>query len=150
MECLPLIAASIMSKKIAGGADRIVLDVKVGPGGFMPVLDGARALAEMMVALGREFGRGAVAVLSSMQQPLGLAIGNALEVREALATLSGKGRADLTELCLQLGAQMLIAGGVVPTLIRLRPAGRKAAAGSGVGQDEGNRCRPGRPGVGGR
>ncbi len=79
----------------------------------MPDLDSARELAREMVALGREFGRGAVAVLSSMQQPLGLAIGNALEVREALATLSGCGPADLTELCLQLGAQMLIAGEVV-------------------------------------
>ena len=79
----------------------------------MPDLDSARCLARAMVALGREFGRGAVAVLSSMQQPLGLAIGNALEVREALDALSGSGPADLTELCLQLGAQMLIAGEVV-------------------------------------
>lgn len=113
VDCLPLIAGSIMSKKIAGGADRIVLDVKVGSGGFLQDVERARRLAEWMVTLGKEFRRGTVAVLSSMEQPLGYAVGNSLEVQEAVLTLQGKGPQDLTRLCLELGALMLVGAGAV-------------------------------------
>jgi len=102
-----LIAASIMSKKIAGGAEAIVLDVKVGDGAFMKTLDDARALAETMIELGRRAGRETVCVLTDMDQPLGRAVGNALEVSEALDTVRGNGPPDFTELVVDACAHLL-------------------------------------------
>ncbi|WEG11449.1 pyrimidine-nucleoside phosphorylase [Pullulanibacillus sp. KACC 23026] len=122
VDSIPLIASSIMGKKLASGADAIILDVKVGNGAFMKTLDKARELAEQMVEIGKGLGKPTIAILSDMNEPLGYEVGNANEVKEAIEVLKGNGEPRLTELCLTIASHMTILGGVYPSLNEARQA----------------------------
>ncbi|MDP3244527.1 MAG: thymidine phosphorylase [bacterium] len=128
VQSIPLIASSVMSKKIAGGAHAVVLDVKVGNGAFMTNLKDAHELADLMVKIGQLAGRKVVALISDMNQPLGCAVGNALEVREAIDTLRGGGPADFREHCLHVSAHMLVLGEVTDSLTEARTMAEKSIA----------------------
>lgn len=121
VDSIPLIASSIMSKKIAGGAHGIVLDVKVGLGAFMHTMEEARFLADLMVDIARLADRKAVALISDMNQPLGHAVGNALEVKEAIQTLRGNGPEDFKGHCFEVAAHLLILGGIAANEAEARP-----------------------------
>jgi pyrimidine-nucleoside phosphorylase len=116
VESIPLIAASIMSKKLAEGIDALVLDVKVGSGAFMKRMDDARALARTLAGIGRRMGKKVTALLTAMDQPLGRAVGNALEAAEAIELLRGGGPPDLREVTVELSAEMLLLGGAAPSV----------------------------------
>ena len=122
---LPLIASSIMSKKIAAGADAIVLDVKVGQGAFMETVAQATELAELMVQIGRHLGRKMTALIGDMSQPLGLAVGNALEVKEAVATLHGSGPEDFRDHCVDVAREMLLIAGKTSDPVAAAEAARR-------------------------
>jgi pyrimidine-nucleoside phosphorylase len=129
---LPLISASIMSKKMAEGIDALVLDVKCGDGAFLPGIDQAKALADTMVGIGRGMGKKVVALITAMDQPLGRTVGNALEVAECVETLKGRGPADLESLSIELAAWMVHLAGVAASLDEARAKVRDALA-SGAG-----------------
>src|SRR5699024_5356632 len=120
VDSIPLIASSIMSKKIASGADAIVLDVKVGNGAFMKELDQATALAKEMVTIGNNVGGHTNGVISAIDQPLGFAVGTAFEIKEAILALQGKGPDDLLELCLRVGSHMVVSAERATTLKEAR------------------------------
>jgi pyrimidine-nucleoside phosphorylase len=128
VQSIPLIASSIMSKKIAGGAQAIVLDIKVGLGAFMETITEARKLAKLMTDIGRLAGRDVVTLLSDMNQPLGKAVGNSLEVIEAIDTLHGTGPVDFREHCIHVSAHMLVLGKRAPDLAVGRHMAEKAVA----------------------
>lgn len=133
VQSIPLIASSIMSKKIAAGAHAILLDVKTGNGAFMQTLEEARRLANLMVSIGVLSGRDVTAVLSDMNQPLGRAVGNALEMKEAILTLEGHGPDDFTEHCLEIAGHMLLLGKKAETLVQAREMAEDAIhSGSGL------------------
>lgn len=120
VSCIPLIASSIMSKKLAAGSDAILLDVKYGDGAFMKTKEEAKMLARTMIEIGDSLGKDTRATISNMSQPLGYAIGNSLEVKEAVDTLNGNGPEDLLELCLQAGSHMLIQAQKADSLLSAR------------------------------
>lgn len=120
VSCIPLIASSIMSKKLAAGSDAILLDVKYGDGAFMNTIEESKELARTMIEIGDSLGKDTRATISNMSQPLGYAIGNSLEVKEAIDTLNGHGPEDLLELCLQAGSHMLIQAQKTDSLITAR------------------------------
>ncbi|MEO6811758.1 MAG: thymidine phosphorylase [Isosphaeraceae bacterium] len=128
VESIPLLTSSILSKKLAEGIDGLVLDVKTGNGAFMEHLDGSRALADAMCSIGRGLGKQVVALITRMDQPLGLAVGNAVEVIESIACLRGEGPADLVDLSVELAAEMVFMGECAGSLIEARALCRQAIA----------------------